>query len=50
MADELNRYFGSVFTRDDTSNIPRKQAETDQVMEDIHITEKKIKDKILTES
>ena len=47
MADELNRYFGSVFTQEDKSNIPRKQTETDQVMEDVHITEKKIKDKIL---
>ena len=46
MADELNKYFGSVFTHEDVSNVPVKQMETEVVMPNVSITEKKICEKI----
>jgi Reverse transcriptase (RNA-dependent DNA polymerase) len=46
MAEELNRYFASVFTREDLTNIPRKNLETDQVLSSVAITAGKIISKI----
>ena len=51
MADELNRYFGSVFTREDTNNLPdvivaRGPGVTEELKE-IHISQKMVLDRLM---
>jgi hypothetical protein len=38
IADELNRYFGSIFTKEDRENVPVKELETDQRLDQITVT------------
>jgi hypothetical protein len=44
MANILNEFMSSVFTREDTSSLPVKNIETEQKISDIVITEAKIKE------
>jgi Reverse transcriptase (RNA-dependent DNA polymerase)/Endonuclease-reverse transcriptase len=46
MADELNGFFASVFTKEDLSQIPEKNLETDQVLNTVTITAGKVIAKI----
>lgn len=46
MANELNKFFSSVFTREDLNTVPRKDLETAVRLETIRITEKEIIKKI----
>ncbi len=46
MAKVLNEYFGSVFTREDTNSVPRKEAETEEKLEGVSIWERDIISKI----
>ncbi len=46
MAQELNKYFGSVFTKEDKTNVPAKNMETANILDNIIITEKNIREKI----
>jgi Reverse transcriptase (RNA-dependent DNA polymerase)/Endonuclease-reverse transcriptase len=46
MAAELNSFFASVFTKEDVSQIPVKQTETDQVLRTVTITVGKVIAKI----
>jgi Reverse transcriptase (RNA-dependent DNA polymerase) len=47
MAHLLNSYFSSVFTDEDTNNIPNAPPTTDAVLENLELTEAKIKEKIM---
>jgi hypothetical protein len=46
MAEILNKFMASVFTKEDTLNVPTKDKETDRNISDITITAKKIEEKI----
>lgn len=46
MAQLLNEYFGSVFTREDVNTVPRKEAETAEKLNGIDIWERNIIEKI----
>jgi hypothetical protein len=46
MADILNSFFSSVFTKEDLSNLPTKNRETNTVLSDIEISRKEIIKKI----
>ena len=46
MAEILNRFFASVFTKEDISNIPVRESETDVRLENVVFTTNKIRDKI----
>ena len=46
MAEELNKFFASVFTTEDVDNVPDKPLETEGSIGEIIITEKLVKDKI----
>jgi hypothetical protein len=46
MAEILNKYMASVFTKENTNNVPRKQKETRAELSDVTITRKKIEEKI----
>jgi hypothetical protein len=46
IAEALNKYFVSVFTKEDLSNIPAKVRETNASLTKINISEEKIKKKI----
>jgi hypothetical protein len=46
MAAELNRFFASVFTKEDLTNVPVKQRETNATLNTVTITEGKIREKI----
>ena len=47
MADILNEYFSSVFTREDTENLPEaRQEHVEQDLQQVKVTVKKVKDKI----
>jgi hypothetical protein len=46
MADILNQQFSSVFTREDTSNIPALLPETQEILEEIRITERDVRKQI----
>ena len=46
MAEILNRFFASVFTKEDISNIPVCESETDVRLENVVFTTNKIRDKI----
>ena len=47
MANELNNYFGSVFTRENVTQVPKKHVETNRTMQEVIITEEKIVEKII---
>jgi Reverse transcriptase (RNA-dependent DNA polymerase)/Endonuclease-reverse transcriptase len=47
MAHLLNSYFSSVFTDEDVNNVPNAPPTTDAVLENVELTETKIKDKIM---
>ena len=46
IAEILNRFFASVFTKEDISNIPVRESETDVRLENVVFTTNKIRDKI----
>jgi hypothetical protein len=46
MAGILNTFFASVFTKEDTTNLPTKNRETNKVLTDVAITESLIRKKI----
>ena len=46
MAEELNKFFASVFTTEDVDNVPDKPLETEGSIGEIIITEKLVKEKI----
>jgi hypothetical protein len=46
IAEELNRYFSSIFTKEDRTNLPVKAPETEEKLEKIEITEAKVLKKI----
>ena len=46
MATELNNFFASVFSNEDPNNMPSWDYETEVRLERVHITEKKILEKI----
>ena len=46
IANELNAFFSSVFTEEVLSNMPVKEVESNSSLSDIHITKKKIIEKI----
>jgi Reverse transcriptase (RNA-dependent DNA polymerase) len=46
MAETLNNFFSSVFTRETLHDIPTKESETDSIVENVEITVKKIVEKI----
>ena len=41
MAEELNKFFGSVFTEEDDSEMPQTAPETNVILSRVEITEKK---------
>jgi Reverse transcriptase (RNA-dependent DNA polymerase)/Endonuclease-reverse transcriptase len=47
MAKLLNGYFSTVFTDEDVNDIPDTAARTDSVLENVEITEEKVKTKIM---
>jgi hypothetical protein len=46
MAEELNKFFGSVFTEEDDSEMPQTVPETNVILSRVEITEKKVEEKI----
>ena len=46
IAEELNRFFGSVFSKEDVNNMPTKEPETESRLEKIKITREIIRKKI----
>jgi hypothetical protein len=46
MAELLNNFFGSVFTREDTENIPAAEEMEGGILDSITITEKAVREKI----
>ena len=46
MSEELNKFFASVFTVEDTSNIPVREQETNVKLENVVFTSEKIREKI----
>jgi hypothetical protein len=46
MAAELNKFFASVFTKEDQTNLPTKNRETNVTLDTVVISERKIKEKI----
>jgi Reverse transcriptase (RNA-dependent DNA polymerase) len=46
VSEILNKFFASVFTVEDTNNIPQKAAETDKILGDIQITIEAVRKKI----
>ena len=47
MSENLNTFFASVFTNEDTSNIPTRDLETNEKLENVVITESIIRKKII---
>jgi hypothetical protein len=47
VAEALNNFFASVFTREDLSNIPHKAQETNARLNMVNISEEKIKKTIM---
>jgi hypothetical protein len=46
MAELLNNFFGSVFTREDTGHIPVAESMETNIMEEVSITERMVREKI----
>ena len=46
MSEELKNFFASVFTDEDTSNIPEREQETNVILENVVFTSEKIRAKI----
>ncbi len=46
MAELLNNFFSSVFTREDTGNIPLAAEMETSIMKEVIVTEKMVRDKI----
>jgi hypothetical protein len=46
MAEILNTYFSSVFTDEDVNNVPKERDWPGQNLEDIQVTDQKIKEKL----
>ena len=46
MADKFNKFFSDVFTEEDIEHVPTKENETNEILENVRITEGAIKEKI----
>ena len=46
MAETLNNFFASVFTKEDKTNIPVRELETEETLVNIVFTHDKIREKI----